>query len=155
MEDDVTQNRTFWEWQDVAGGFHRSQTWNNNSGFALGALEGVLSGISNAGLQFVTSAVPDVAISSPTADVTWQLTQDLAVILFDTASGGVVQLIVPAPHEGIFKPDTLVVDPGNAAIIALTAAAVASMTSVGGDAVTGFNQGVRSSRRTEQNMPPG
>ena len=88
MEDDVTQNRTFWEWQDVAGGFLRSQTWNNNSGFALGALEGVLSGISNAGLQFVTSAVPDVAISSPTADVTWQLTQDLAVILFDTASGG-------------------------------------------------------------------
>jgi len=146
--------RAVFEWVDGAGGFLRTTSWNNGSGALLTAYEIAASLLSNAGLQFVTSATPDIAVSTANPGHTWWLTTDTAVFNFTTVAGTTVQVTIPGPDQSIFLPDGLTIDTGNLLVIAFAAAAGLSLTDSAGNAVSFLASGVKSSRRTEQNAPP-
>lgn len=75
-------------------------------------------------------------ISAPYASV-----KDGAALVFQTASGALVRITVPAPDSGIFMADNETVDP--ATIAALIAAVIADVVTADGIAVTAFVAGYR------------
>lgn len=143
------------EWIDAAGGFLRSSNWADDGGPGTGPLLAELQAISNAQLASSVQSAPRAPTTSAVAGVTWWLCTDTVVLAFACADGTNVAVTVPAPDESIFLPGRQVVDPANADIVAIAAAAVGVLTNPAGSAVTAFVSGVRSSRRTEQNAPPG
>lgn len=74
---------------------------------------------------------------------------DVAVLNFTTAAGTVVQLQVPAPLGSDFTQSRLV-NPADANIAALIAAAIGLVSDNLGNLVTAFTSGSYSSRRKEQ-----
>lgn len=140
--------RTIWEWQDVAGGFLRASNWVGTLA-GMPTLEAALQSDSNALLQFVTTGPPVVSGGSPTTGL-YQLTSDLAVLIFSTAVGGTIRVVVPAPLVTTFGPSSNVVNPLDPATAAIIAAVIGTLSDVTGNLVTGYVSGIKSSRRVEQ-----
>lgn len=140
------------EWQDASGGFLRSGNFVLDT-TDLTALEAAVVAVSNANLQYATLAVPFVSPTAATPGVTWYLCTDTAVLLFATGAGTTVQLVIPAPTQDIFKIDKLTVDPTSLLMVSLISEVVGNLCDSAGNTVTAFIQGVKSSRRTEQNAP--
>lgn len=144
----MTQVRAIWEWEDNAGGFLRASNWV----FAtpgLATLEAAIQACSNADLLYATNGIPTVSSGAP-GPGTYNLTTDVAVLIFATAAGSNVRVVIPGPDISVFGPDTNVVDPTATTVAALIAAVTGTLGDSAGNVVTGYVSGVKSSRRVEQ-----
>lgn len=141
------QARLILEYQDAAGGFLRSANWYDDGSSPAG-FEAEMQNVSNTNLLYATGAVPEVGVATPATDQ-YFLTTDVAVLVFQTVAGGRVVVVIPGPKASIFDAGGNTVDPTNADIISLIASVVGTLTDSGGNLVTAYSTGVRSSRRTE------
>jgi hypothetical protein len=144
----ATQQRLINEYTDVAGGYLRASNWVPY-GVSVGPLLAAIAAAQNAALQFSTLAVPVVGVAVPVGNL-YRLTSDLALLNFQTAPGGSVQLAIPGPVAALFGPNSTVVDPSNGLAAAVIAAAIGTLCDASGGAVTAYISGSKSSRRTEQ-----
>ena len=144
----VAVDAAVFEWTDQAAGFLRSRSWVVPGGLP-GAFLLALQALSNASN---TLAVEGPAVISPTPAGSGQyaLCSTTAVLNFITGAGTGVQVTVPAPVASIFAADGVTVDPANVVVAAFIAAAVGYLTDSGGNVVTAYNTGVKSSRKVEQ-----
>lgn len=141
------------EWNDAAGGFLRTANWVDPAG-GLASLQAAIEAVSNDAMTYSTAGPPRAASNIATASL-YYLTTDTVVLTFATAvPGQIIKLVIPGPKAAIFKSDGVTVDPSNSLITALTAAAIGTLSNLPGNDVISFQQGVKSSRRTEQNAPP-
>lgn len=143
----MPNNRLILEYQDLAGGFFRTANWYGALA-SPAALEAALQSATNANLLFATGGPVQVGATTPNGNQ-YFLTTDLAVLNFQTAAGGRVQIALPAPKASIFDPSGNTVDPANALVAAIIADAVGVLADSAGNPVTAYATGVRSSRRTE------
>lgn len=144
----MTQVRLISEWIDNAGGFLRASNWV----FAtpgLSALEAAVQAASNGVLQYSTFGLPAVSGATPGTGQ-YNLTSDLAVLVFQTGVGTGVRVAIPAPLSAIFGTNSNVVDPTNPTVAAIIAAVVGTLGDAGGNVVTAYVSGIKSSRRVEQ-----
>jgi len=93
-------------------------------------------------LQFWEGGVTVNTSPAPVA-MPFQSGQDRAVLTFVTGVGTLANLIVPAPDAAIFLADLETVDPSNAQVAALIAAAIGSLTDSNGNTVTAYQAGIR------------
>jgi hypothetical protein len=144
----MTQVRLISEWIDNAGGFLRASSWV----FAtpgLATYEAAVQACSNAVLQFATNGIPSVSTATPGSGQ-YNLTTDTAVLIFQTGAGTGVRVVIPGPMNSIFGANSSVVDPTNASVAALIAAVIGTLGDAGGNVVTAYVSGIKSSRRSEQ-----
>jgi hypothetical protein len=141
-------NRAFWEWTDDAGGFLRASNWTAPGGVV--AIDAQLQACSNAQLTYATEGTANMSPFSPTA-AQYHLVTDLAVLVFATAAGNNVQVVVPGPLATTFGATSNIVNPLDPTTAALIAAVIGTLSDVNGNLVTAYVSGVKSSRRTEQN----
>lgn len=150
----MARNRLVLEWIDAAGGFMRSGGFIDSS-FPLATLASAVANASNANLAFATDGLPFISSVAAVPGVTWYLTTDTAVLIFATAVGTYVTLIIPAPDQSMFLPGGTVIDPSAAKSAAVITAVIGSLMDPAGNLVTAYVQGSKGSRRTEQGSPPG
>lgn len=143
----MAQARLILEYQDAAGGFLRSANWYDDASSPAG-FEAEVQNVSNTNLLYATGAPPQVGAATPATDQ-YFLTTDVAVLNFQTSAGGRVQVVIPGPKASIFDAGGNTVDPANPDIVTLIASVVGVLTDSGGNVVTAYSTGVRSSRRTE------
>lgn len=149
----MATNRMINEWNDAAGGFLRTANWVDPLGGSA-SLQAAIEACSNDAMTYSTIGAPRAASNVATAAL-YYLTTDTVVITFATAvPGQSIRLIIPGPKSSIFKPDGVSVDPTSPLIAALITAAVGTLSNLPGNDAISFIQGVKSSRRTEQNSPP-
>lgn len=149
----MATNRLINEWNDIAGGFLRTGNWVDTAG-GLASLQAAIEACSNDTMTYSTSGAPRAGGNVATAAL-YFLTTDTVVLTFTTTDPAQkVRLIIPGPKSSIFKSDGATVDPTSTLIVALTSAAVGTLSTLSGADVVSFSQGVKSSRRTEQNAPP-
>lgn len=141
-------SRAFWEWVDDAGGFLRASNWTAAGGVI--AVDAQLQACSNAQLQFATEGVPNISPFAP-GSTQYHLVTDLAVLIFATAGSATISLVIPGPLATTFGPSSNVVNPLDPNVAALIAAVIGNLSDQGGNVVTAYVSGVKSSRRTEQN----
>lgn len=103
----------------------------------VGGIETALVAASNAdivecweGLDEVYSPAPSTA-NYPTLRVA-------ALLTFQDATGSAARLILPSPHDTIFMADNVTVDPTNAEVLAIIAAAVGHLVCGSGSVAVAF-----------------
>lgn len=107
-------------------------------------IQTALQAKSNASIASYFTGPEVLQVPSPViAD--YQSVLDRAILYFQTASGVMVQLQLPAPQIGIFMADQYTVDPSQ--ITAIIAAAISALTDPSGNAVVGYVNGVRQQRK--------
>jgi hypothetical protein len=140
--------RAIWEWIDVSGGFLRASNWYDDT-VGIASLEAAIQVCSNANLQYVTGAVPEIGVVTPSGAL-YPLVQDCAQILLATVMGTTVRIIIPAPIASIFGPDGNTVDSTNLDVLDVITAATGHVTDTAGNHVTAYTSGVRVQRRRDQ-----
>jgi len=96
------------------------------------AIVGAAEAASNAVQQDLWESFAAGGIGVPVA-ATYQAVADAADMLYQTASGSVLRLTVPAAQLGIFKADKVTVDPTNPLVTALNAAVIGSLSDGAGN----------------------
>jgi len=142
----VAVDRLYLEWQDIGARFLRTANYVATPA-AVAAYLTALQNASNAGIQIGTEGTAVFIANSP-VDAQYPSALDTAVLLFSTSAGTTVSITVPAPVSSLFAADNLTVSTVGAA--ALIAAATAAMGDNLGNSIVAFNQGLRSSRRKDQ-----
>lgn len=130
--------RRYQAWIDAQG--NTTLTYVNGSA-GLTTLVGQIKAVSNADVLNSVEATLNVNGSPGPAAATYPTVRDSAKLMFKTASGNDVTLLVPAPQQSLFLADGQTVDPSAAA--ALIAAALGVVTDEAGNAVTTYVGGVR------------
>lgn len=82
----------------------------------------------------------------------YQSNKMAARLLFETASGSILSLTIPAPDIAIFKADGVTIDPTNADIVALIAACIGELSDTSGAVATSFLGGALAPGRND--LPP-
>lgn len=141
-------DRIILEWLDYAAGFLRSGSWLLPAGLS-GPLFAAMQAASNANLAIATRGVPAIGTVTPT-DTLYGSVQDVAQFVFVTGALNQVPLVLPAPVASVFGAGGQTVDPTDPFAAAVIAAAIGNLSDVGGNAVTAFVSGAKSSRRKEQ-----
>jgi len=140
--------RAIWEWLDVSGGFLRASNWYDTSA-GIASLEAAIQVCSNANLQYVTGAEPEIGVVTPSGSL-YPLVQDCAQLLLQTSPSNTIRLIIPAPISTIFASDGNTVDPTNLDIIDVVTAATGHLADSSLNLVTAYVSGMRIQRRREQ-----
>jgi hypothetical protein len=96
-----------------------------------------LQAISNAGILYSWDGTIDSAIGAATA-AQYQAVQQWAELLFQTAAGSILRLTLVAPPLSILKADKKTVDPTNAGVVTLIAAAVGNLSDGQGNAAVSY-----------------
>lgn len=131
----------------------RSISWIDTNGFTrqtqprgsatLASLQSSLLAASNADVLTEYEGTENInGAPAPTA-ATYQNVTDTANLLFQTAGGNIVTVVLPAPQAGIFLADGTTVDPANALVTAIVAAALAVVVDITGAAVVAYLGGTR------------
>lgn len=141
-------DRVIAEYTDVAAGFLRTSNWVQ-AGMASGPLYADIQAAINGAVQFVTQALPFIGVAVPSG-AQYRLTQDLALLNFQTIPGVSIQVAIPSPKAVLFGPSSNVVDPTNPLVAAIIADVIAILSDVNGNAATAYIGGTKASRRTEQ-----
>lgn len=94
---------------------------------------------------------PAVGASTPG---TYQTTADTARLLFQTGSGSIIRLTLPAPKVALFLADKITVDPANATVVSIVNAAVGHLSDGAGSAVVSFVGGVYDRSRGTDLLTP-
>lgn len=142
-------NRIIAEYTDIANGYLRSGNWVGSTTLSL-PYATALAACTNAYAGPIT--VGPAYTSNPLAsNANYPLVTDTAVLNFITAGLNRVQVTIPSPVAAIFGADGVTVDSSNPLVAALIVAATGYLSDVGANLVTSFMQGVKSSRRVEQN----
>lgn len=141
-------DRLILEWTDVAAMFLRSSNWIV-AGAASGPIVAQMQAISNGAWLYATQGLPAIGVATPVAGQ-YQLVQDVALLNFATVPGTTVQLVVPAPLNTVFGPNSTIVDITDPGVAALVAQVVGVLADSNGNAVTAFVSGSKASRRVEQ-----
>lgn len=124
-------------WVDANG---RTRATYVNSTAGSGGIQGQIGLISNASVQRAWNGTVSTPVPTPvTGD--YQNVADYAQLVFQTAAGDLVYLTVVAPMAAIFLADQETVNP--AAIAALIAACVGTLTDASGNPVTAYVGGFR------------
>ena len=144
----VSVDRIIWEWIDTAGGFIRASNWIDRSA-SPATLEADLQFDSNGLLQYTTKGTPLISGGSPATGL-YQYVQDVAVLVFQTVPGTTVRVVVPAPLSTTFGPDSNIVDPTDTNVSAIIAAVTGVLCDAGGNVVTSYISGIKTSRRVDQ-----
>lgn len=133
-----TQRRTT-VWVD-ANGATRAFLLNTSSGAA--SVQAAIAALSRADVeQYWEGDLVAPGSPAPVA-ATYQSVRVVAELLYQTASGALQKVLIPAPTSAIFMPDGETVDP--TAIAALTVLVLANVTTADGTALTAYVAGVRS-----------
>lgn len=127
-------------WLD-AGGRTRQTLPATLTGATL--IQGDLQAISNAAIVEWFEGTDNFISLAPTSAL-FPDVKDIARLTFTTGPGNLVDLAVPAPISGIFKPDLVTVDP--TAIAVLIGDCIGNLSTSGGIAVTAFVGGSRGLR---------
>lgn len=141
-------DRVIWEWIDVGSNFLRASNWIRSGGVS-GPIAFQLQALSNAELEFVTQSLPALGTVTPSGGQ-FRLTQDVALLNFQTIPGTSIQIAIPAPLLSVFGPNSTVVDPTNPGVIALITQVINAASDQAGNPVTAYIGGSKASRRTEQ-----
>lgn len=123
-----------------AGGRTRACLLVSSAG--AGSVQTEILALSNADLQ--QSWEGDLTLNAAPAPVAavYDRVVDTATLLYQTAAGQLIKVVIPAPHSAIFEADGETVDP--AQVTALTAAVLADLVTPAGTALTAYVGGTRS-----------
>jgi hypothetical protein len=88
--------------------------------------------VSNAQVLYNWDGTIDPAIGTTTA-AQYQAVQQWVELMFQTGAGTILRLTVPAPMISAMKADKITVDPANAGIISLVAAAIGNLSDGSGN----------------------
>lgn len=127
-------------WVDANG--NTTQTLPRGSA-VLTALQSALLAASNADVQQWFEGAVTVTVSPSPVVADYISVRDRAKLIFQTAGGTIVTLVLPSPQAGIFLADGQTVDPANPAVIAIVTAAMAVLVDTAGNPVTIFLGGTR------------
>ena len=130
-------------WVDAGVG---QTIYRNRTSSGVGALLTALQGCSNADWSVCWESPETLNTPAPVAAQYLGVKPD-AVLYFTCGDATVAQLRVPAPQVGIFLADQATIDPANAAVITLVAAAVGNLASSSGSLATAFLAGRLDSSR--------
>lgn len=127
-------------WVDANG--KTTQTLPRGSASLL-TLQGTLKSNSNADVQ--QSFEGPVTVNGAPAPVAavYETVADKAKFLYQTASGTIVTLFLPAPLANLFLADGRTINPSSPGVIAINAAALAVLVDPAGSPITTFIGGVR------------
>lgn len=125
-------------WQDVNG---RTRATYVNSASGSVALQAALKAVSEADIQRSWNGTTIVNPAPTPSTGSYQTVADYATLVFQTASSDLVYLTLIAPQSSIFLADGETVN--SAAIAALIAAALGTLTDQGGNVVTSYVAGFR------------
>ena len=135
-------------WADV-NGVTRQTIITSNTG--AGGIWVAVQAASQA--QVSTSWESTMGIAVGTAAVgNYQSNKMSAQLTFQTASGSLLRVTVPAPSIGIFLADHQTVDPGNALVTAIVAACIGNLSDAAGNPATSYVGGVLQPGRDD--LPP-
>lgn len=131
-------SRLYLVWID-ASGFTRLTLLNTASGAAT--LLPSLFALSNA--DYLNAVENTLSVNGSPSPVTAQypVVSDSAVLLFQDVAGEQVSIQIPAPKGSVFLADQMTVDP--TAVSTLVTAAIGTLVTSSGSAVTSFIGGVR------------
>lgn len=104
--------------------------------------------LSNADVLYNWDGTIDPTIGTTTA-AQYQAVQQWCSLTFQTGSGSILRLTVPAPSLGIFLADGKTVDPANASVIALVAACIGNLSDGGGNTAAVYLGGVLQPDRSD------
>jgi len=82
----------------------------------------------------------------------YQSNKMAASLTFQTASGSILRLTLPAPSLSVFLADGVTIDPANALITALVATCIGSLSDGAGNVAIGYLGGVLDPGRND--LPP-
>lgn len=105
-----------------------------------------LQPLSNAGILWNWDGPLDGAIGLAVA-AEYEGVKQWAQLVFQTATGGLIRVTLPAPHVGIFKADKQTVDP--VAIAAFIAAAIGQLADQNGNVATAYIGGTLEPDRSD------
>lgn len=97
--------------------------------------------LSNAFVLYNWDSSIDGSIGGTTA-AQYQAVSQNCQLMFQTAAGTIIRLTLPAPSATILKADLKTVDPTNAGVAALIAAAVGNLSDGSGNAAVAYLGGV-------------
>lgn len=137
----MTAQRETAQWIDSAGNTRRHD-YTTSGGAA--AVIAALIAKSNANIAEKWEGPLVITAGPATTAAPLQSVGDVAELLFSTASGAAVKVMLPAPSVGIFMADQETVDPTQ--ITAIIAAVLANTVDPAGNVVTAFVAGTRQRR---------
>lgn len=122
---------------------------DQNAGAA--AIQVTLQALTNAHLEGGTGPAP-IGPTAPVAgtNAVFANVEDKAAFVFDTATGAIHRLSIPAPKAAIFQADGETIDYGNAAVAAFVGAYVANAVTRDGAHITESIGGGRTRARTRR-----
>jgi len=144
----MAQKRASVIWQDF-NGITRQTILTSLTG--AGAIWAAVQAASQAQAQTSWESVLGAPVGSSAAG-TYQSVKSSAQLLYQTGSGAQLKLTIPAPSIGIFLADRQTIDPANALIIAINAAAIGLLSDAAGNAATTFIGGTLQPGRDD--LPP-
>lgn len=141
-------------WRDAKGNTARTSFFVANAGTAI--TEAAASDAITTPLAALTNCVnagqtgprtnPKTEVVYGTA-ATYATVEDKVVFTFQTATGDIHRMQVPAPIEAIFLADGETVDPANTLVVAFSSAFIANAVSQNGEAITFGAFGTRIRRK--------
>lgn len=135
-------------WQDFNGITRQTIITSASGG---GAVWAAVQAASQSGVQTSWESSLGAPVGTP-ATGAYQSVRSAAQLTFQTASGDLLRLTVPAPSLGIFMADSQTVDPANALVIAIVAACVGTLSDAAGNTAVSYVGGVLQPGRND--LPP-
>lgn len=131
-------------WVDAGVG---QTIYRNRTASGVGALLAGIQGCSNADWSVCWESPETLNTPAPVAAQYLGVKPD-AVLYFACADTTVAALRIPSPQVGIFLADQVTINPANAAVAVLIAAAVGNLASASGSLATAFLAGRLDSSRS-------
>lgn len=125
-------------WVDAAGGTRLVQLTTSAD---ASALQNAIAAHSNAAVQQLWEGALVLPGAPAPVAAEYLSTRDYARLVYQTAAGDQVSLLVPAPMADVFRADGQTVDPS--AVADITAAAMDLLVTQAGTPVTGLVAGIR------------
>ena len=144
----MTATRASVIWEDFNGVTRQTIV---TSAAGAGAIWTAVKAASQAAVQTTWESLLGAGVGSAAAG-TYQSNKVSAQLTFQTASGSLLRLTIPAPSVGIFLADRQTVDPANALVIAIVAAAIGSLSDEAGNVAVSYVAGVLQPGRDD--LPP-
>jgi hypothetical protein len=116
-----------------------------------GAIWAAVQAASQAQVEMSWESVLGASVGTPAAG-NYQSAKMAAQLTYQTGSGAILRLTVPAPSLGIFLADGETVDPSTALVIAINTAAIGLLSDVSGNTAVTYVGGVLQPSRND--LPP-
>lgn len=115
------------------------------------AIAAAIQAASQAGLETSWESVLGAPVGAAAVG-NYQSVKMAAQLTYQTATGSILKVTLPAPAIGVFLADKRTIDPANALVIALNAAVIGALSDGAGNAAVSYLGGLLQPSRND--LPP-